>query len=266
MQILKQLNKVIYFLGSIVMISCSISCNDKKGDCLKSIKDERTLTEYLVQKDTCDLSNEFPYHRYLNNAGLFMEGNGDRFKRDGLWNYYHKGQVIAKGMFQEGKPIQEWIFPHSINTEWELFEDLSYEYQIYVPKSWFRKMDEGATSLFLAEDETKSRVSNFNIVISEYDLTLSEYIKNNNSVLDSNSHVSEIDFKKLEIDGNNISEAYQRKFRIKQKNHDQIVFQTFHAVKSKSQVYILTINAPYDSYRRLEPFYDVMLSTFKIYY
>jgi hypothetical protein len=69
--------------------------------------------------------------------------------------------------------------------------------------------------------------------------------------------------KELSID--DIDEAFQRKFKVEKNQYEGLAFQTFYGRKDLGKVFIITINSKYDSYRKYEPIFESMLSSFKMY-
>lgn len=263
MQMLKKRNNKIYqnLLRGMVIAIIINSC--KENECTQKLRDERTLNEYFVEIDTCDQFEGAYFYQYFNNDGLFMAGYGDRLLKQGEWSYYYKNEELGKGQFKDGKPIGNWEFKYDEEIIWKSITVKENGFEVSVPSSWFLENDRPNFSLFISMNLNNPEMANFNVIVSDYDMKVSEYINDHTDTLKLNPHIKEIDIKKLKI--SDIDESFQRKFKVEQNQNEELIFQTFYGKKSLNKVFIITINSKYESYRKYEPIFEVMLNSFKIY-
>lgn len=250
---------LILFLGMILVLLNS--CENKK--CTENIIDKRTLNEYYVQIDTCNKFKGFSHHKYFKNSGLFMSGYSDRLLKQGEWSYFKENEEIAKGKFKDGQPVGTWYSKYFKKIKWKDINNDKNGFRISIPSSWYINSDISNFVLFTSSDSINKMKANLNIVISDYDLKISEYINKNTDTLRKNFSIKEIELKELNID--DISESFQRKFKIEKNGYKTLTFQTFYGRKDLGKVFIITINSKYNLYDKYEAIFESMLSSFKMY-
>jgi len=119
----------------IIIVLSFFSCN-KKNSCVKTFIDNETIIEYYVVKDTCNVFENNAHESYFFNDTLTMEGYGNRFVKQGIWEYYNKGKSITKGKFINSNPIGSWEYKNFGEIKWIIVENTDGNYQLSLPKSW----------------------------------------------------------------------------------------------------------------------------------
>lgn len=122
-------------LTLIIIVLSFISCN-KENKCIKTVKDTATIQEYNVVKDTCNVFEKKSHVSYFINDTIVMEGYGDRFNKQGIWEYYNKGKSITKGKFINSDPIGIWKYKNFGKIEWVTIDNIDGNYKLSIPKGW----------------------------------------------------------------------------------------------------------------------------------
>lgn len=251
-----------YLLNQTLLLGITLilsACN--KNGCSGKFKDQRTINEFYVLVDSCKVYKGSYFHQYFDNKGLFMSGYGDRFLKQHTWSYFEGNEKVANGKFVNGIPIGNWRYKNFENLSWRIFSDTLNGFQVSIPSSWVLKQNRKKNFMSVSMSKKNQLEANFNIIVANYNHNLSEYLKKSTDSLLENNEIGEMDSKELSIDS--LNEAFQRKFKIENKDYKMFVFQTFYARKDKRKVWIITINSDYNSFRKNLPFFDTMLGSFK---
>lgn len=132
MRIYKNLKKtILYGIFTIGLLSCTT-----KKNCITKFKDSESITEFIVLKDSCNVFENNSYEVYYINDTIIMSGYGNRFLKQGDWEYYHKGEIITKGEFKNSNPIGIWNYKNFGKVEWVIKENIDGKYHLSLPKSW----------------------------------------------------------------------------------------------------------------------------------
>ena len=210
--------------------------------CKTVVKDERSLKEYFVEID--------------------MSGYNDRLFKHGLWQYYRNDSTVAEGSFKNGIPIGLWKYRGFKDGTWKSIEDSNNGYVIHLPNSW-DVIENKNFSLLAAFDSKNIEIANVNLVVSDYDIPIGESLVVDNENLSRSGMISELETKKISI--TEFDEVYQRKYRIKYKNENYLVFQSVYGRKDFDKVYTFTINCKYSEYQKYVCYFEPIISSLKFY-